>query len=78
MEHYHVNISQYFLIYNRPIGLIDWLTDWLTDISKFQVTSRSGGDLKFCIIKGLGVLPTGKIEKPEICQSKYRKKHIEK
>ena len=50
---------------NRYIGL----TDSLTDLSKFKATSRSGGNLKFCILKGLGVEPTGKIENPKICDS---------
>ena len=37
----------FLLIYKRRIDLADWHTDWLTDLSKFLGTSRSGGDLKF-------------------------------
>ena len=51
------------LIYNRRIGP--------TDLSKFLGTSKSGGDLKFCILIGIGVQPTEKIEKPKICLSNY-------
>ena len=65
------NNITFTLIYNRRIGL----TDTLTDISKFSATSRSRGDLKFCILIGLGVWPTVKIEKPKTCLSKYRKKY---
>ena len=39
------------------------LTDSLIDVSKFQGTSRSAGNLKITVHIGLGVEPTEKLEK---------------
>ena len=56
--------------YNKCIGL--------THVSKFLGTSRSGGDLKFCILTAQVVWLNEKIGKSKVCVSKYKKRNIEK
>ena len=54
------------------------LTHSLTDLSKFYGTSISVAGLKICLHLGLGVELRGKLEQPNICHAKYRKKIMNK
>ena len=47
----------------------------LTSESKFYATSRSVGVLTICLNLGLGAELRGKLELPNICHAKYRKKN---